>query len=229
MAEWFCKKGIAVVCLNFSHNGTTLMDPAAFGNLTAYAENTISKELVDAKHALDWITNNAGEFQLDAANITVCGHSRGGAVAIILGVDEPRATKLVTWAPVSDILKSYSKYDRKDWKLSGFISSANARTGQEMKVNYTFVEDIESNLPAYNPVFAASELNQPLLIIHGEADESVPVMDAEEIHNNCLHAIMLKIPGTGHTFGTSHPWENGSMLPAPFVELLENTLEFILE
>ena len=48
------------------------------------------------------------------------------------------------------------------------------------------------------------------------------------IYNECLHALFVPIANTGHTFGVTHPWEE-SKLPAPFLEVVENIQEFILD
>lgn len=227
MGQWFAGKGFAFLAINFSHNGTSIENPDQFCKLEAYENNTISLELADVKSVLDWIFSEGRNIGLNVDDITLIGHSRGGSEAIILGVLDERPTRIVALAPPSDILKSYKNHDRTSWQKTGYISQFNERTQQEMRVGYQFVEDIENNEPDYNPVQAAALLGKPLLLIHGENDESVPVSDSVLIYDNCLHALFIRIPNTGHTFGTKHPMNLSLALPQPFVEMMDNVLEFI--
>jgi pimeloyl-ACP methyl ester carboxylesterase len=70
-------------------------------------------------------------------------------------------------------------------------------------------------------------LEIPVLLIHGAADESVSVNNSRDLHDMCLHALLVVIQNAGHTFGLHHPWPSDAPLPHETVQLLENTVEFI--
>jgi fermentation-respiration switch protein FrsA (DUF1100 family) len=228
MAELLNQQGIGVVLLNFSHNGTSPENPAEFTDLDAYAANTISLEVQEAQVALDWILDKAEELHIDATQITICGHSRGGGVALIAGLKSSIVSKVIALAPVANFLDIYKQQSMDAWKKQGFITSVNQRTGQEMRLNYTFVRDILDHKQELDPCAAAALLEKPLMLLHGANDESVPMEASEKIYNECLHALFVPIANTGHTFGVTHPWEE-SKLPAPFLEVVENIQEFVLD
>lgn len=228
MAEMLNQSGIGAVLLNFSHNGTTPATPDTFSDLQAYADNTISLEVKEAQIALDWMLDKAEELHIDATQISICGHSRGGGVAIIAGLKSSLVTKVIALAPVSNFLDIYKNQSLQDWKNQGFITSINQRTGQEMRLNYSFVQDILDHKEELDPCAAAALLEKPLMLLHGIQDESVPLDSSEKIYTECLHALLVPIANTGHTFGITHPWEE-TKLPAPFLEVVENIQEFILD
>lgn len=52
----------------------------------------------------------------------------------------------------------------------------------------------------FAPINTAARLSCPLLLVHGDADNIVPLSDAEAIYANCSPAMaqLLVIPGAGH-------------------------------
>jgi fermentation-respiration switch protein FrsA (DUF1100 family) len=54
---------------------------------------------------------------------------------------------------------------------------------------------------------AAERLRLPWLIVHGEADETVSVREAQQLHRaNGERAELLLVRRGSHTFGARHPW-----------------------
>ena len=80
MAEKFAENGFFFVKFNFSHNGTTLEKPSDFADLESFGENNYSKELSDLEFVLHYFSQDG---RVDAENISLIGHSRGGGIAII--------------------------------------------------------------------------------------------------------------------------------------------------
>ena len=58
------------------------------------------------------------------------------------------------------------------------------------------------------------KLKIPILIVHGDNDEAIPVEDGrklfEWIKNNNRNSSLEIIPGASHTFNTKHPFEGAS-------------------
>jgi dienelactone hydrolase len=205
------EQGFAVVTMNFSGNGIG-DDPLHFTALDKFAQNTVSQELDDIEAVLDGIVTGALlGTQGDARRIGIMGHSRGGCTAIVKASVDPRLTCLVTWASPA-ALGRYSDEVLRQWKEDGHYNFVNARTKQDMFVDYTYLEDIQANHDRYSLDLAVSRLTMPYLTMHGIDDESVAVEAARRLHDYAKtgQAELALIEGGTHTFGTKHPFEGST-------------------
>ena len=203
-----CEQGCAVVTINFSGNGIG-DDPLNFTELDKFAQNTISQELDDIEAVLDGIASGVLlGTQGDARRIGIMGHSRGGCTAIVKASLDPRLKCLVTWASPA-ALGRYSDEVLRQWKEDGRYNFVNARTKQDMFVNYAYLEDIQANRERYSLDLAVSQLTIPYLTVHGTTDESVAVDAARRLHSYMRtgQAELGLVEGGTHTFGTKHPFE----------------------
>jgi uncharacterized protein len=211
MSEKLCDRGFTVVTMNFSGNGIGT-DPVNFTELDKFAQNTISQELDDIETVLDGVTSGALlGHQADAPRIGIMGHSRGGCTAIVKASLDPRLQCLVTWASPA-ALGRYSDELLRQWKEDGRYNFINARTKQDMFVNYSYLEDIQANRERYSLDLAVSQLTIPYLAVHGTDDESVPVDAARRLHGygKTGQAELALVGGGTHTFGTKHPFEGST-------------------
>ena len=124
--------------------------------------------------------------------------------------DDDRLDALVTWAG----LASFDRWPdevKEEWRSNGRIHVTNARTGQEMPLDLTLLEDFESNAERLDIEAAAATLRDlPWLIIHGETDTSVPVWDATRLAEANPKVFVELIPGAGHAFETGHPFQGST-------------------
>jgi dienelactone hydrolase len=211
-----CEGSLAVVTMNFSGNGIG-DDPMAFTELDKFAQNTISQELDDVDAVLDALMQGTLlGAQGDAQRIGIMGHSRGGCTAIIKAAHDSRLQCLVTWsAPAA--LGRYADEMLRQWKEQGRYNFVNARTKQDMFVDYAYLEDLQANRERYSLDLAVSRLTVPYLVVHGTEDESVPVEAAHRLHSYAApgRAALALVDGGTHTFGTKHPFE----VPTPALDL----------
>jgi uncharacterized protein len=206
-----CEQGFAVVTMNFSGNGIG-DDPLNFTALDRFAQNTISQELDDLDAVLEGIASGVLlGTQGDARRIGIMGHSRGGCTAIVKAALDPRLKCLVTWASPA-ALGRYSDEALRQWKEDGRYNFVNARTKQDMFVNYTYLEDIQANRERYSLDLALSQLTIPYLTVHGTEDESVPVEAAHRLQSyvKAGQAELALVEGGTHTFRTKHPFEGST-------------------
>jgi uncharacterized protein len=206
-----CEQGFAVVTMNFSGNGIG-DDPLNFTALDRFAQNTISQELDDLDAVLEGIASGVLlGTQGDARRIGIMGHSRGGCTAIVKAALDPRLKCLVTWASPA-ALGRYSDEVLRQWKEDGRYNFVNARTKQDMFVNYTYLEDIQANRERYSLDLALSQLTIPYLTVHGTEDESVPVEAAHRLQSyvKAGQAELALVEGGTHTFRTKHPFEGST-------------------
>jgi pimeloyl-ACP methyl ester carboxylesterase len=123
----------------------------------------------------------------------------------------------------------FASADKEKWKTEGRIFVHNSRTNQEMPVNYSYWQDLESHREELDVLRCAGLLEMPMILMHGDADESVPMTHSEKIYEQCLHSVLIPIPGASHTFNAGHPMDPKAKFPAQLQELLINTVEFILD
>ena len=173
VAEAFMKANLFYVKFNFSHNGGTVEQPIDFPDLNAFAENNYSKELEDLDAMISFLISKKNEFsnQIDANDISVIGHSRGGGISILKTKEDQRIKKLITWASVSSFGKRTSTTgDIEQWKKDGVKYVLNGRTKQKMPHNFQFYLDFKANEQRLNIENAEKNINVHHLIIQAKED-----------------------------------------------------------
>lgn len=232
VAQKIANQGFLVVTINFSHNGTSLEHPMDFVRLDLFAKNTYSKELYDLGQVLDELENSSilNQYSVDGSKVSLIGHSRGGGMSIIKAAEDKRVVKLITWAAIGSVGSFFGKNDEliEEWKLKGEIITFNARTGQEMPLKYALYEDTLLNSERLDIMKAATTIQKPWLIIHGEIDPTVPVSVAEELHRKSPSSELYIMPSAHHNFGGKHPLDDQADFEQ--IELLaQKTIEFLKE
>lgn len=229
MAESFAKNGYFFVKFNFSFNGGTLEQPIDFPDLQAFGENTFTRELDDLEVVLDWICSSENEFaeNIETADISLMGHSRGGGTVILKAGEDDRVKQLITLASVSDFAARFPQgKEFEAWKKAGIGYVQNARTKQQMPHLFSFYEDFEKNEERLTISRAAKSLKIPFLIIHGTDDPTVKVDNAYDLQRWNPKAQLLILEGEDHVFGASHPWQM-EQLPSGFKEIVEEVSVFL--
>ena len=223
VAQYFAENGFRFLKFNFSHNGTTADNPLEFKDLIAFSDNTFSFELDDLKAVIDFACE--GSAMPAAQGVYLIGHSMGGGIGIIKTAEDTRVKKLVTMASISNFRNLWPKEIEEQWRLRGIIYIPNTRTGQQMPLKVSLLDDINKNPARLDILAKAAEIKQPWLIVHGDADTGVPVSYAEELKATNPDAELLIIPGADHTFGSSHPYLQNT-LPAPLLEFCRQSIVF---
>jgi pimeloyl-ACP methyl ester carboxylesterase len=228
VAKTFAQAECVFVKFNFSYNGTTHKNPILFDDLEAFGNNNYIIELNDLELVINWALSNLSLIEeIDKANVTLIGHSRGGGIAILKAAEDKRVTKLITWAAVSDFINRNKQNTLNSWKERGVVHTFNMRTNQQMPLYYQFYETIQNNKERLNIVNAAKKLTIPFLIIHGTNDEAVSFKDAEELHAAYNKSNILKLEDAGHTFGVKHPFEETDF-PDNANEVIKSSISFVM-
>ncbi|TFD98283.1 alpha/beta hydrolase family protein [Jeotgalibacillus salarius] len=123
----------------------------------------------------------AGDDRMDAVNgniilrrhssfsghLHVFGFSRGGVMALLVGMEDPGTSSVVTWNGVSDMVLTYE--ERKDMRrmMKRVIG------GSPTKVPDSYAWR--------TPLNEIEKMNCPVLIIHGERDEHVSAEHAYQL------------------------------------------------
>ncbi len=168
--------------------------------------------LEDAQRAVRFVRHHAERFGIDPSRIGAMGGSSGGHLVSMLGVldgagaatdanpvnqESAKVQVVVARAAPSDLTLSPA---RSNHALFGF-----RRSDREDSVEYRrFVEA--------SPVTHVTSDDAPFLLIHGDADQTVPIKNAEvmkaALEQADVPVDLLRIPGAGHgpTFpGATNP------------------------
>jgi dienelactone hydrolase len=211
LGERLSRAGFAAVGFNFSGSGVGA-GQESFTELDRFAADTTTQQLDDLGAVLDAVERGEiGAGCADRRRVAVLGHSRGGATAILRARADRRLRAVVTWAGIST-LQRWSESEASAWRRRGYTEVLNTRTGQILRMNVSYLDDLAANGERYDVLRAVSELEVPLLVVHGGDDTSVPAREARALHAAARpgRAELLVIPDTGHTFGAVHPWQDSN-------------------
>lgn len=203
MAEKFAKSGFFFVKFNFSHNGTTLENPTDFADLESFGQNNYSKELSDLELVIQYFSQNN---RVDAEDITLIGHSRGGGISIVKAAENSKIKNLITLASVDSLDRFPTDEKLENWKKDRVYYNYNSRTKQQMPHYIQFLEDFEKNKKRFSVQNAMSNFKGKTLIVHGLEDEAVPFSSAENLHSFAKNSQLKLVEKANHTFGAKEPW-----------------------
>jgi putative redox protein len=157
-----------------------------------FEDITYSGEVEDLRAAYRFVQDR------QPGKTAVLGSSMGGTVALLFAAAEPRVAALVTVAapvhPEKFPRRVLSAAQLQEWRDRGF-TFFNGR-----RLNVSLLEDLERlNVPE-----SARNVRCPVLILHGDADEVVPVEEAYELHECLAGAKRLSVlTAADHRF--AHP------------------------
>lgn len=224
VAEYFVGQGFRFLKFNFSHNGTTPENPVDFVDLGAFGDNTFTKEFEDLDQVITFACSGK-EFRAPES-VSLLGHSRGGGISIIQAAKDPRIDKLVTWASISNFSSLWKAEDEDEWRKKGVIYSYNTRTKQYTPLKIDLLHDLEKHPRSYDILLAASHIDKPWLIIHGDQDENVLLDQAENLKERSANAELFIVPHANHVFGAAHPYTMDD-LPLAMQLVCEKSTEFL--
>jgi uncharacterized protein len=214
MAQYFAEQGFVFIKFNFAYNGTTVEDFSDIHDLEAFGNNNFSLELDDLKALIDLVENVEGPLpnnELDLDHIYLIGHSRGGGTVILKAAEDPRIKAVATWAAVNKFDQRWDELENEKWEREGVQWITNARTGQKMPMYYQIMENYIANRQRLEIPKVIQDIKQPLLILHGKEDETLPIQMAHDLHSWKPDAEMHLLPGADHSFGGKHPYEKDEL------------------
>ena len=150
----------------------------------------------DVRRAVRFIRQHAGEYRIDANRIGVLGGSAGGQLALLLGTTadagDPAASDAVLResSRVAAVVAYFPPTDLSRWGNRRAFPATSALT--------------EADAAQYSPIRFVSPGAAPSLIVHGDADTTVPMVEGETMHAALakagVPASFIKIEGAGHGF-----------------------------
>ena len=177
VAEGLAALGWPCLRVSFSGNGDSE---------GSFEESTISKGIGDLSAVLATVPQEK--------RIAYIGHSMGAAVGVFTASRRMDIQVLVSLAGMTHTA---------DFVVREFGDVVPGKghmwDDEDCPLSEAYVEDLKS---IGNTMEAASQVNQPWLLIHGTADDVVPVKDSRDAFEaaNCRKQL-LEIPAAGHVFG----------------------------
>lgn len=129
-------------------------------------------QINDCRAAVGFLKKNAKSYSLDSTKIGVYGVSTGGHLAALLALTSSSIKAAVLESAPSDLL-TLNTGARLEW---------NAPSSPLSQLLGGTVSSKSELAKRASPLFYADEFAPPLLILHGDADEFVPIAQSEKLY-----------------------------------------------
>jgi acetyl esterase/lipase len=166
-------------------------------------EAVFPAQLDDVRTATGWLRSNAGQLGIDTDRIAVWGESAGGHLASLLALtaeppDRPDCA-VVFYAP-SDLLSIASQTPGAE-AMDPFDNPVSRMLGGPP-------DQLPDAARAASPTTYAHAQAPPMLLVHGDADTSVPIAQsqllADRLREVGATVVFETVPGADHIFA-GHP------------------------
>jgi acetyl esterase/lipase len=170
--------------------------------LFADGKNLWPAQLDDVQRAMRWIRANAAKYDVDPNHIGAFGHSAGGQLAALLGMEDTRDNSDHT-------LAKYSSRVQAVVDVSGPTDFTAMHDPERIAFLTTFFAADYAKHPDVwrnaSPVFHVAKTDAPFLIVHGTQDQSVSMDQPQELYEKLKAAgvpvSFVKVDDV-HTFRT---------------------------
>ena len=164
--------------------------------LASKTNSTWPQNLYDCKTAVRWLRKNAARLQIDPNRIGVIGGSAGGQLAAMLTLN--------TADDQLDPAGPYGEYSCRVTCGVDLYGPAELLTWRDLSMIGKTRAEAPELYRAASPTSYIRSNSPPLLIIHGTADETVPVKQSE-IFADALQKAgatheFITVPGAPHSF-----------------------------
>ena len=139
------------------------------------------RQPLDVLAAVDWLAKRP---LVDRERIGLVGASMGGQVALLAAAHKP---------PIRAIASYYAPADLAGWyKANPFVRD--------------YLDDLcgPEGLPVRSPMLRAAQIDAPVLLVHGDKDENVPVSQsvamAQALKDHGKEVETFVVPGATHFF-----------------------------
>ena len=206
-ADSLRRAGFVAHAFNFSHSGMS-RHVATFERPDLFERDTWNKQVFDLQCVVEAIAG--GKLMGAGLPYVLVGHSRGGVTAILFAGRQatasnlPKPAGLIT-AGTPDTACGLSSEERDQLHRRGYLESPSARTGQMLRVGLEWLTEQESDPQAHDVPGNAGKIECPILVLHGEDDETVTVASATAIARAAKNARVVTIENCNHVFQSPNP------------------------
>lgn len=170
--------------------------PGSGDHATGFEVNNWSTFTRDADEAFDWIASQDG---IDGERLAIVGFSLGGAIASNLAGNDDRVAALVLWSASGHMGSSQTDLYDTYYETAAAEGFAEADLG--FRTANLSAEYFEGRFSAF-PLFDIRSYTNPLLVVNGLLDTSVPVHTARDYVQSAgsLDVTLRILPESDHIF-----------------------------
>jgi len=162
-----------------------LVDARNHGQSDSDGHSSMPTFAQDIESALDWL-----KAQPKTGKIAIVGHSVGAAASLLVA---SRRHDM-------DAVISIASFAHPDWLMRRYLKTLHIPKPL-VAVILRYVEHIIGHrFEAIAPINSARKIRCPVLLVHGEADKTIPVSDVHAINEGCgnPNVKILLIPDADH-------------------------------
>jgi len=180
-ANLYAENGMAALRFDFGGSGKSYD-----------TEISIEKQVDDLQAAIGFVKSKG------FTKIGIQGESLGGLVACLAFT--PEIKTMVLWAPVTEKKKDVDKvlaqegFSKEEFEKIGYITKT--KNGKDFVIPKKYFDE----RMAVNQKEMLSKIKCPVLILHGEKDDVVPLEDSKKAIKILENSKLDIIPGLGHRF-----------------------------
>jgi dipeptidyl aminopeptidase/acylaminoacyl peptidase len=180
LAQRFCHAGFTTLIFNFRGTGRSE------GNLDILGWSR------DLQSALDFLYNLK---EADKTRFCLLGFSGGAAVSVYTAAHDPRVSSVVTCACPAD----FRSLPQRETPLNAIrrLREIGAIRDRDFPAS---IEEWERGFETISPINWVDKISpRPLLLVHGDADELIPLEQAQKLYQKAKEPKELSIiPGAKH-------------------------------
>lgn len=223
---YLCEKlshNYITVNFDFSLNGVIDQEKVIFDS-DLFRKNTVSQQINDLNFLIDYLIEILTPTNYFNGEIILIGHSLGGATSTILTKSRKDINKIILLASISQINRNTER--QKDlWRQTGFMELTAQPNNQKLYLDYSYQNDKDINFSQNEIIENVVNFDKPILIVHGNQDVTVKLIEAEEIYNSRIKAgqkyitKLLILDKCNHTFNVKL---NENIFKENYEETLKN-------
>ena len=222
LADRLVLAGFEVHRFNFSHSGVNRQHET-FAYPLRFERDTWDRQVFD----LQKVVTTYGKPQ--GRPVGIFGHSRGGVTALLASSRLRDAITAVATAASPADACTLAPQQREELHESGRLASPSARTGQKLYIGHDWLDEIERDPAAHDPLRAAARFPGKLLHLHGREDTTVPLGDLHRYARANPRSQTHAIDHANHVFNAPNPLPAGNPLPDATAELFQATADFFVQ
>lgn len=162
----------------------------------------------DMNRSVRYVRSIAQRFEVDPDHLGITGFSSGGHLSLMTaltaddGIPDSKDPLEQVSSKVQCVMAWFPPTDFLNWGQTDSYKADNPRLAALYKRVLGDVTDLESQLKAISPTCLVKKDSPPLLLIHGDADKTVPLQQSElmkaKYEESSLPVKLIVQPDGGH-------------------------------
>lgn len=132
----------------------------------SYGKQSVDSMIAQTRAVIDY---GLGTFDIDPTQVSLIGHSLGGMIALLTAARDRRVKNLVLWSSVGYPFNDIVKITGRD------VYEKSVKQGSADYLGYHLTPTFFESLGMYQPLQEAIKFPGDVLVVHGTADEEIPV------------------------------------------------------